>query len=486
MNDDATLLRLYAEKRFEAAFTELVRRHVDLVYGAAMRRTGGDTHRAADVAQQVFTTLAREARKLSRHAILPAWLHTATRNAALNLMISEQRRKVRESEAVALEASIACGEPAPEWERIRPLLDGAIDELPEADRAAVVLRFLERRGFAEVGVALKVSADAARMRTERAMEKLRAALARRGVTSSAAALGIVVANQPLMSAPAAVVSALSSASLANAGGGVVATLTSLMSTKVIATAIISGVLAFGIGSQFGRSGHIKAAPQPAVDDAQSRLIASLRQSNASLQSDVDRLNASNAQLAGNVAQLTASNAELSAAKVAPSAVPAKNLSIGMTPRELKQGIMNNLRQINAARDQFQLEKGAPPGSVEELVGDSNYIRRINTVGGEDYSGLSMAAGQSLTVTAPDGTTVTYDPSGTNTTQITEPPSAQEHAQELMQKIGPAVATALEAYRAANQGQNPPNEQALTPFFANPQDATAFAEAEAAQRAAQPH
>ena len=99
MNDDTALLRRYAEEGHEPAFTELVRRHVDLVYGAALRRTGGDAHRAAEVAQHVFTTLARDARKLAHHPQLAAWLHTATRNAALNLMISEQRRQARETHA---------------------------------------------------------------------------------------------------------------------------------------------------------------------------------------------------------------------------------------------------------------------------------------------------------------------------------------------------------------------------------------------------
>src|SRR5262245_43016900 len=103
MNDDAVLLRRYAEEGSESAFTELVHRHVDLVYAAALRRTGGDRHRAAEVSQQVFTTLARQARKLAQHAVLSGWLHTATRNAALNLMISEQRRKAREHAAVETE-----------------------------------------------------------------------------------------------------------------------------------------------------------------------------------------------------------------------------------------------------------------------------------------------------------------------------------------------------------------------------------------------
>src|SRR5687768_12068387 len=161
MNDDAVLLRRYAEEGAEDAFTELVRRHVDLVFAAAFRRTGGDAHRAADVAQQVFITLARDARTLSRHTVLAAWLHTATRNAALNLMISEQRRRIREHTALSLE-TIAASEPNPNWDRVRPILDAAIDELPEPDRAAVVLRFLQRQPFSTIGAALRTSEDAAR------------------------------------------------------------------------------------------------------------------------------------------------------------------------------------------------------------------------------------------------------------------------------------------------------------------------------------
>src|SRR5580704_15804487 len=140
MNDDATLLRHYAEDRSEAAFTELVHRHVDLVYSAALRRTGGDPHLAADVAQQVFAAVARNARRLSRHSVLPAWLHTATRNASLNLMKSEQRRKAREQEAFALGADSSAGAGSSVWDGIKRVLDSAIDELPGPDREVVVLR----------------------------------------------------------------------------------------------------------------------------------------------------------------------------------------------------------------------------------------------------------------------------------------------------------------------------------------------------------
>jgi RNA polymerase sigma factor (sigma-70 family) len=483
MNDDATLLRLYAEDGSEAAFAELVKRHLDLVYSAALRRTGGDTHRAADVAQQVFTSLARDARRLSRHPVLPAWLHTATRNASLNLMISEQRRIARETEAAGLDAGPAA---APDWERIKPVLDGAIDELPGPDREAVVLRFLDRREFSEIGLELKMSADAARMRTARALEKLRVVLARRGITSTAAALGAAVTSQSLLSAPAGLASTVAAASVAGAASGIglTTTILSIMTTKTAATAIVSALLAFGVGAYFGHGGRADAAATPAPDNpVQTRTIASLHQTNEALQAELDRVDAANMQLNANISQLKAtveSSAKAAAAKAASG--PPKNLSYGLTPRELKQNILNNLRQIAAARDQFKLENNANPESVGTLVGDKGYIRRLSTVGGEDYSVLSLGDAGPMSVTTPDGTVVTYDPDGHGTT-VPDPPTDAEKAQDMMQSVGPAVGQAVAAYRAANQGQNPPNPDALTPFFTDPADAAAFAQARAAVAAA---
>ena len=69
MMEDAELLRRYAAEKSEEAFAELVRRHLDLVYSTALRQLAGDTHLAQDVAQGVFTALARKA------ATLTGWLY---------------------------------------------------------------------------------------------------------------------------------------------------------------------------------------------------------------------------------------------------------------------------------------------------------------------------------------------------------------------------------------------------------------------------
>lgn len=471
MNDDAILLRRYVNEGSERAFTELVQRHVDLVYGAALRRTNGDLHRAAEVAQQVFTVLAREARKLTQHTVLPAWLHTATRNAALNLMIAEQRRKKREAEALALESVNNNGD-APDWERVRPLLDEAIDELSELDRAVVVLRFLGHRPFAEIGATLSVSEDAARMRTERALEKLRLTLGRRGITSTAAALGLLVSSQPLMSAPVGLATTLATQSLAAAGTGlVVTTITAFMTTKLITTALLSALVAFGAGAYVGLK-HETPVPvttaAPAASD-QTQLIASLRRDNRQLTGQIAGLNADIARLDSANADLVASHSTLPA----PAARP-KSPNIGLPRYELQRAVLNNLRQIEAARAQFEMENGRPANSIRDLVGIKRYIKTVRTVGGEDYSGLSMVSGQPLTVTTPDGESITYDPSGAMTTPLDIPP-AVIHAQELGKKVEAAAMKAVAAYRAAHNGNNPPNENAVLPFFATPQEGADYVE-----------
>ena len=477
MNDDALLLRRYAEKGAEDAFTELVRRHVDLVFGAALRRTSGDTHRASDVAQEVFSKLARDARKLSRHTVLAAWLHTATRNAALNLMISEQRRRARETQALALDRTSAAGEPNPDWDRLRPVLDAAIDELPEPDRAAVILRFLERRPFSAIGATFNVSEDAARMRTERALDRLRTALARRGITSTSAALALIVAGQSAVSAPAGLAALLAAKSLATAaataGGGILA-LSSFMSTTILSTAGVAALLAFGAGTYFGISRSFDAPPPPPLETPQhSQMIASLRQDNLSLKAEVARLNA-------DVSRLSTANAQLTAQR--PAAAQPAISAADLRASNVHKATLNNLRQIAAARDQFMLENGRPPLSVDELVGEKKYIRRLLPVDGENYAGISMLPNQPLIVVTASGATITYDPAE-KTNPPPPPPPAMQRARELGIKIGPAANRAIGAYRAANNGNMPQNEQALFPYFASPQEGADFVEFLETQKAA---
>ncbi len=153
-SDDATLLHRYAHQRAEEAFTELVRRHLDLVHSAAVRQVGGDADAAQDVAQRVFIELARQARRLAQHPALVGWLYTTTRRTAREVVRTGIRRERREREAHAMLQLHHDPEPHPDWSRLTFVLDDAMHELGETDRLAVLLRCFEQRPFAEVGARL--------------------------------------------------------------------------------------------------------------------------------------------------------------------------------------------------------------------------------------------------------------------------------------------------------------------------------------------
>src|SRR6185295_15922620 len=97
--EDAELLRRYAAEKSEAAFAELVRRHLSPVYAYALRQVGGDAHLAKDVAQIVFVALARKAASLSDRQVLGGWLCRTTHFAARDVVRVERRRRTREQEA---------------------------------------------------------------------------------------------------------------------------------------------------------------------------------------------------------------------------------------------------------------------------------------------------------------------------------------------------------------------------------------------------
>ena len=169
MNEDAELLNRYATER-RSCLHRLTRRHVDLVYSAALRLVGGNGSRAEDVTQQVFAELARQARRLAPHPALAGWLYTTTRLMALRAARTEQRRRARELEANAMNEPLREPAPEPEWEHLRPVLDDAMHELGEQDRLAVLLRFFQEKSLKEVGDVLGLKENAARMRVERALE----------------------------------------------------------------------------------------------------------------------------------------------------------------------------------------------------------------------------------------------------------------------------------------------------------------------------
>jgi len=100
---DLQLLARYTRDRAENAFAEVVRRHVNLVYSAALRQVRSP-QLAEEVSQSVFTDLARNAHRLAPDTILTAWLYQVTRRTAIDVVRREARRQLREQIATEMNA----------------------------------------------------------------------------------------------------------------------------------------------------------------------------------------------------------------------------------------------------------------------------------------------------------------------------------------------------------------------------------------------
>jgi RNA polymerase sigma factor (sigma-70 family) len=196
--DDIELLGQYARDNSEAAFAMLVTRHVNLVYSTALRNAG-NPHAAEEITQAVFIILAGKARNLSPRTVLSGWLYQTARLTAANFLRAEIRRQHREQEAYM--QSLLNEPESNVWPQIAPLLDAAMAGLGEKDRNAVVLRFFENKSLGEVGRALGASEDAAKMRVNRALEKLRKFFSKRGVTLSGAIIAGAVSANSVHAAP---------------------------------------------------------------------------------------------------------------------------------------------------------------------------------------------------------------------------------------------------------------------------------------------
>jgi RNA polymerase sigma factor (sigma-70 family) len=237
MTSDLDLLQQFARENSQDAFTEIVRRHVNLVYSAAWRQVRS-TQLAEEVAQSVFADLARDVGKLKPDTILTAWLYSVTRRTAIDAIRKESRRQLRE-QIIAVEVN-DMNATANNWTQIEPLLDDAMAALDETDRRAILLRYFENKNLREVGESLKISDDAAQKRVSRAVERLREFFSKRNVTVGASGLAVLISANAVQSAPIGLVATISSA--AALAGTAVHTSTIIAATKTIAMTTLQKTL----------------------------------------------------------------------------------------------------------------------------------------------------------------------------------------------------------------------------------------------------
>jgi RNA polymerase sigma factor (sigma-70 family) len=236
ISDDMALVREYAQSNSQQAFAALVSRHVNLVYSVAIRQVR-DPHLAEEITQGVFIIFARKARSLSPKTIIPGWLCRTARYVSADTLKIQRRRQIREQES---QMQYTLNEPeVGVWREIAPSLDEALNCLDEKEHDAVVLRFFDQKELKQVGAAMGTTEDAARMRVNRGLEKLRKFLTNRGVTLSTTAIAGAVAANSVQAAPLGLAATITAAALS---GTIITSAPVIAATKTVAMTTLQKTL----------------------------------------------------------------------------------------------------------------------------------------------------------------------------------------------------------------------------------------------------
>jgi RNA polymerase sigma factor (sigma-70 family) len=401
---DLMLLRDYAERGHEAAFSEIVRRHTDVVYASALRQAGSPDP-AQDIAQSVFSDLARKARTLAStlngEAALVGWLYRSTRFAALNQLRDDRRWHTRERHA--MEHPSEAQTPS-EWEGVQPVLDEVMAELNDEDREALLLRFFKAKDFRAIGVVLGISDDAAQKRVTRALERLRTGLTSRGAMTTGGALSALLLANTISFAPAGMAAIFSTTALAGTTLAAAATatvtkaiaMTTLQKTLIataLSVALVTGLYGVRQNSKLRELNQIlqrqqtPAAPTENVPERSEVLaqLAALREENARLNSntaDLLRLRAEVALLRQNSNRARAAQQETNQLAIALAESQSKVERLEF--EKLDRSISSDMVQlVSAMRMHPQAYNGFMATNFDQIISELSV--KTNTDGSVSLS-----------------------------------------------------------------------------------------------------
>lgn len=172
----AEALKIYSHRRDPQAFSYLVDTYNSLVYATCRRRLNSADD-VDDAVQEVFVSLARQADSI--RSDVAAWLHTCAVRTSIDAVRRNSARQRHETEYISARAADHGDEN--EARQLLAEVDAAILALPIEERSLILEYFISGRTQEQIASELAVSQSTVQRRLDRAADRLRRLLAKRGV-----------------------------------------------------------------------------------------------------------------------------------------------------------------------------------------------------------------------------------------------------------------------------------------------------------------
>lgn len=159
-------------KRNPAAFASLYEKYFDRIYYYLYRQTD-DEELAGDLCSQTFVNALNNIKKYELRGVpFSAWLYKIASNEVRKHYRKSKGKKVFSIEEVRVKELIEDTDDVWDEDQVNKLID-FMKDLPEDMLHVLELRFFEERDFKEIAYILDITESGAKMRTYRALDKLR-------------------------------------------------------------------------------------------------------------------------------------------------------------------------------------------------------------------------------------------------------------------------------------------------------------------------
>ena len=188
---DGSLLDKFVTQRDESAFSALVQRHGQMVWGVC-RRLLHSQHDTEDAFQATFLILAVKAASIVPRGMVANWLYGVAYRTALKARAISARKQRTEVQVQEMPEPIV--EENASWSDIRSPIDEELCRLPDRHRAVVVLCDLEGNTRSEAAIHLGVPEGTIAGWLSRGRAKLAHRLSQRGVVLPGGGLALALSH----------------------------------------------------------------------------------------------------------------------------------------------------------------------------------------------------------------------------------------------------------------------------------------------------